>query len=42
MGSVEAMIAAHRAGGGVVVVATHTSLHVPGADTLRLGGDAPS
>jgi heme exporter protein A len=42
VGAVEAMIAAQRAGGGVVVVATHTGIHIPGADTLRLGGDAAS
>ncbi len=34
---VEALIAEHRAGGGVVVVATHTGLDVPGAATLDLG-----
>ena len=33
----EALIAAHRAGGGVAVVATHTAVAVPGALALTLG-----
>ena len=41
---VEALIAAHRGGGGLVVVATHAGLDVPGADKLDLaaaGGVSP-
>ena len=34
---VEALIAEHRTSGGLVVVATHTGLEVPGAATLDLG-----
>jgi heme exporter protein A len=30
------MLAAHRAGGGVVIAATHLPLPLPGAETLRL------
>jgi heme exporter protein A len=36
-----AAIAAHRAKGGRVVVATHQPMALPGADELRLGGYAP-
>jgi heme exporter protein A len=32
-----ALLAAHRAQGGMVVAATHLDLPLPGADTLRLG-----
>ncbi len=35
---VEALIAAHRGEGGLVVVATHTGLDIPGAGALELGG----
>ena len=43
VGVVEALIAAHRADGGLVVVATHTSLQLPEAEALDLGAarDAP-
>ncbi len=34
------LLAAHRAGGGVVVAATHLPLPLPGAGELRLGGQA--
>ncbi len=34
---VEALIAEHRAAGGMVVVATHTGVDIPGAATLDLG-----
>ena len=36
----EERVAAHRAGGGVVVVATHQPVAVPGALAVRLGDDA--
>lgn len=32
----EGLIAAHRAGGGIVVVATHLPIDVPGAQSVRL------
>jgi heme exporter protein A len=32
------LLAAHRAGGGIVVTATHLPLPLEGADALRLGG----
>ena len=32
-----AMLAAHRARGGVIVAATHVALPIPGAAELRLG-----
>jgi heme exporter protein A len=32
-----AILAAHRAGGGVIVAATHVALPMPGAAELRLG-----
>ncbi len=43
VGVVEALIAAHRADGGLVVVATHTGLQLPEAEALDLGAarDAP-
>lgn len=31
------LMAAHRAGGGAVIAATHSPLPLPGAETLRLG-----
>jgi heme exporter protein A len=37
----EAEIARHRAGGGMVVLATHTDLDLPGARTLRLDAFTP-
>lgn len=37
VGRLGAVLAAHRAGGGLVVAATHLELPLPGADTLRLG-----
>ncbi len=36
----EAMIAAHRAAGGAVLVATHLPLAIADAQTIRLGGGA--
>ena len=36
--AVETLIAEHRAGGGMVMVATHAGMAVPGAETLTLGG----
>ncbi|MFQ5784545.1 MAG: heme ABC exporter ATP-binding protein CcmA [Alphaproteobacteria bacterium] len=38
VGVVETLIAEQRAGGGLVVVATHTGLEVPGARRIELGG----
>ncbi len=35
--ALEAAIAAHRAGGGMVMLATHVDLDLPGAMALRLG-----
>lgn len=37
--AVEALIAGHRAGGGMVMVATHAGMSIPGAATLTLGAD---
>ena len=37
VGRLGALLAAHRAGGGVVVTATHISLPLPGAGELTLG-----
>ncbi len=37
VGAVEALIAGHRADGGLVVVATHAGLDLPGAGALDLG-----
>ncbi len=37
-GVVEQAIAEHRAGGGMVVAATHTEIIVPGAAVLEVGG----
>ncbi len=37
VGVVEALIAAQRANSGLVVVATHTGIDIPGADHLHLG-----
>ena len=37
VGVVEALIAAQRANRGLVVVATHTGIDIPGADHLHLG-----
>jgi len=34
-----ALVAAHRAGGGIVVIATHAALDLPDVGFLRLGGD---
>ncbi len=34
----EGLIAAHRANGGIVVVATHQPVALPGAKTLAIGG----
>jgi heme exporter protein A len=36
--TVEALIARQRAGGGIVIAATHQPLHVPGAQTLVMSG----
>ncbi len=36
--AVEALIAEHRNRGGMVMVATHAGMAVPGAETLTLGG----
>ena len=38
LGLLAGLLAAHRAGGGGVVTATHQDLDLPGADVLRLGG----
>jgi heme exporter protein A len=35
-----ALLAAHRAAGGIVIAATHVDLPLPGARTLQLGGEA--
>ncbi|PYE32970.1 heme exporter protein A [Rhizobium sp. PP-F2F-G38] len=37
---VEALIAGHRATGGIVIAATHQALDVPGAQTLTMSGFA--
>ncbi len=37
--TVESLIADHRAAGGLVVVATHAGIGIPGTDVLRLGED---
>ncbi|WP_420853558.1 heme ABC exporter ATP-binding protein CcmA [Sphingomonas insulae] len=37
VGRLEAAIAAHRAGGGIAVVATHQPIALPGAMPVRLG-----
>ncbi|MCD7108305.1 heme ABC exporter ATP-binding protein CcmA [Rhizobium sp. DKSPLA3] len=37
---VEALIAGHRAAGGIVIAATHQALDVPGAQTLTMSGFA--
>lgn len=34
----EALVADHRAGGGVAIVSTHSAIALPGAATLDLGG----
>lgn len=39
-GLLEAAIAGHRAGGGIVVAATHQPLDLPGAAEIVIGGDA--
>ncbi|WP_425501054.1 hypothetical protein [Skermanella pratensis] len=36
IGQLEAAIADHRAGGGIVVVSTHAEIALPGASTLQL------
>jgi heme exporter protein A len=36
IGQLEAAIAEHRAGGGIVVVSTHADIALPGADTLHM------
>ncbi|EWY40485.1 cytochrome C biogenesis protein CcmA [Skermanella stibiiresistens SB22] len=36
IGQLEAAIAEHRAGGGIVVVSTHAEIEVPEADTLHM------
>lgn len=38
VGALEAAIAAHRAAGGIVVLSTHTTIALPDARTLDLGG----
>ena len=38
---VEALVAAHRANGGIVVLSTHIEFALPGAQTLDLGDFAP-
>ncbi|MEN3975646.1 heme ABC exporter ATP-binding protein CcmA [Emcibacter sp. SYSU 3D8] len=37
-GRLEALLAEHRDGGGMAVIATHTDMNLPGADTLELAG----
>ena len=37
--AVEALIAEHRANGGMVMVATHADMAIPGAGVLTLGAD---
>ena len=40
LGLLARLLAAHRAGGGGVVTATHQDLDLPGASVLRLGAAA--
>ncbi|WP_035693547.1 heme ABC exporter ATP-binding protein CcmA [Azospirillum halopraeferens] len=42
IGLLEAIIAEHRAGGGMVVVSTHTDIALPGAATLHLDDFTPA
>ena len=39
LGRLEALIARHRGGGGIVLAATHLPLAIPGAQTIVLSGD---
>nr|WP_245337057.1 heme ABC exporter ATP-binding protein CcmA [Sphingomonas sp. PvP018] len=39
LGRLEALIARHRGGGGIVLAATHLSLAIPGAQTIVLSGE---
>ncbi len=38
VGRLEALIARHRGGGGIVLAATHLALAIPGAQTINLSG----
>lgn len=40
VGTLETLIAGHRAGGGIVLIATHLPIDVPGAQSIVLGGAA--
>jgi heme exporter protein A len=40
VGTLEALIADHRKAGGIVLVATHLPIHLPGAAPIALGGAA--
>lgn len=40
VGTLETLIAGHRAGGGIVLIATHLPVDVPGAQSIVLGGAA--
>jgi len=40
VGTLETLIAGHRAGGGIVLIATHLPIDVPGAQSITLGGAA--
>ncbi len=39
LGRLEALIARHRGGGGIVLAATHLPLAIPGAQTIHLSGE---
>ena len=39
LGRLEALIARHRGGGGIVLAATHLPLAIPGAQTIVLSGE---
>ncbi len=39
LGRLEALIARHRGGGGIVLAATHLPLAIPGAQTIHLAGE---
>jgi heme exporter protein A len=39
LGRLEALIARHRGGGGIVLAATHLPLAIPGAQTINLAGE---
>ncbi len=42
LGRLEALIARHRGGGGIVLAATHLPLAIPGAQTIVLSGEEAS